>query len=1006
MEKTTILTFNALRAIIQNPIANFAGNAVVWPLKTIINHPRKSIVMLFGIAGARSIINLYMRLYGRFVNQFEFVPPNDEMHIMLRFIRNTLRFTAARWRYYFMTLGGYFPPNVQYYSALMEKSTIRKGDLRPTFVPAGDTIDIISCHSIHSHPKSAEFRSSANQYLTEMVRRAGYDPYSVSSSRRDDGDGNRFFYCSKDFGMKHKNDPVGENSALIFTDVDYYADMPRWLNLWKPICMYTLSPDRLNFNNEEYSFQCKGNVLHYNVSGGGRYNHQLWDYKGDTVTAIDYDGNLLVYDIEQRKIQGDEQHRLVWLLPKAKITDPLWISVYFDWCDNLLSRKVMMDGNLQYLWEPISDSLSIGEYGSNYSVTMSGKLYEAIRTRLQNKESTVFVSDVERMLKEAKHCDYVKDAPILYKCFGEQIAIKPNVIKTGAFPTVYLSIPKKGALSTEDSKMPGQVVTTPLTSQPAIFAAKGHNADRACIEGRIDAVRNSKRFSPKYKRYADEFVRRLVPQHLVGTGVPLSIGEVRETQTKRLQIGRFNQVAPMMSTNVENKIKAEIKTETYGAAKPPRNISTMTPEITIQSSAFSLPMAKVLKIHQWYCPGKKPKEIVAALDRVLQMEPEHAIEEGDYTCLDGTQSADYSNYLLLPMYMRYYAPEHRAEFRRLYKQIYKNQASTTTGFSYKPEMTVRSGSSITTQSGTLDNAFNVYCALRQMGYSEEEAWHLIGAIFGDDSVNANHRGVFTNFIAQVARDLGMLYKSNLRARGEPVLFLGRYFVDPTTSNDSFADPMRTIGKLHASANKTVSQEQGAANKAHGYITTDLMTPVIGTWAQRVIKITGLKFKNGTGEEQHKCSNAWPQRDRVAIRDSMAKVLNIDVEELIRKDKLIESVNGLDQFPVIFDTEYNHTQLAVVDGQLIGTDLHQIEENGTHGQPTSSNPSLQQNGAANANGASDAIKRPANCTSGSRKTPTQRRTQRSRRPRRILPTSRTSSGKSAKPSTPRTSGTRN
>jgi len=185
-----------------------------------------------------------------------------------------------------------------------------------------------------------------------------------------------------------------------------------------------------------------------------------------------------------------------------------------------------------------------------------------------------------------------------------------------------------------------------------------------------------------------------------------------------------------------------------------------------------------------------------------------------------------------------------------------------------------------------------------------------------------------------------------------------------------------------------------------------MTPVIGTWAQRVIKITGLKFKNGTGEEQHKCSNAWPQRDRVAIRDSMAKVLNIDVEELICKDKLIESVNGLDQFPVIFDTEYNHTQLAVVDGQLIGTDLHQIEENGTHGQPTSSNPSLQQNGAANANGASDAIKRPANCTSGSRKTPTQRRTQRSRRPRRILPTSRTSSGKSAKPSTPRTSGTRN
>jgi hypothetical protein len=554
--------------------------------------------------------------------------------------------------------------------------------------------------------------------------------------------------------------------------------------------------------------------------------------------------------------------------------------------------------------------------------------------------------------------------------------------------------------------MPGQVVGTPLTSQPALFAAKGNNADKACIEGRIDAVKNTKRFPLKYKRFAEEFVLKLIPKHLVGKGVPLSVGEVRDSQDKLAQRSRFKQVAPMMSLNAENKIKSFIKTETYGAAKPPRNISTMTPEITIQSSAYSLVMANVLKMNQWYCPGKKPKEIVSALDRVLRMEPEHDIEEGDYTCLDGTQSPDYSNLILLPAYMRYFAPEHRANFKNIYKQIYSNRANTSSGVSYKPEMTVRSGSSITTQCGTLDNAFNVYSALRLMGYSIDDAWQLIGAIFGDDSVNANHRGVFSNFIAQVASDLGMLYKSNLRERGAPVLFLGRYFVDPTTTNDSFADPMRTIGKLHVTANKNVSIEQGAANKAHGYLTTDLLTPVIGTWAQRVIKITGLKFKNGTGEEQHKCSNAWPQRDPDAIRTAMARVLNIDVAELIAKDKLISEVNGLDQFPVIFDTEYNHTQLAVVDGQLVGTDLHEQVKDGTHKESNSSIRILQQNVTTHGSSVVHASKRSENSFKTGSEAFAKRGLGGKRNTRRVYTQLRKSSSKSVKPGTPRTSGKQN
>jgi len=82
--------------------------------------------------------------------------------------------------------------------------------------------------------------------------------------------------------------------------------------------MYSLVPESLNYSSGEYSYRFEGDELIYDVAGGGSYKHRLWDYNGDTVTAIDLDGNLLVYDIEQRKIKGDDQHRLIWLLPKPK----------------------------------------------------------------------------------------------------------------------------------------------------------------------------------------------------------------------------------------------------------------------------------------------------------------------------------------------------------------------------------------------------------------------------------------------------------------------------------------------------------------------------------------------------------------------------------------------------------------------------------------------------------------------------------------------------------------
>lgn len=905
--------------------ARLVGSVVIIATKTLAkgfyHYPKSTLAMGTAVYVSYGVIKMHLRLTRYHSCNHEFVPQEHQVNVTYRYIKTTLRFTWGYVRYLYYTWGGLFPLSVRDYTSIIDKSRIPIADARPLLIPAGEKIEIFPCNSVHSHPRSAEFRSAAGNFITELLAKAGYTPYHVSAAKRDLGKGSRYYYCTKDMSQPMRDDPIEENSAIEMTDVDYYADMPRWLALRKPIVMYTLVPQSISFSNGEQSYYFENNEVVFHVAGGGKYQHQLWDYKGDVVTALDLDGNLIVYELEQRLIKGDEHHRIIALMPRAVITDPLFLTMKLDWLDNLLQRKTVTQGDLNVLWEPIDDVLSVGRVDSKYSVTITGKLFAAIKARLAHKDSAPFVSDVERMLKEEKHPNYARDAPILFECIERNITLRQNVVKTGSFPTVFAAIPKKGALSTEDTKRPGQVVTTPMVSQPSLFAAKGYNADVACIEGRIDKVCNHVRFPRKYRNYASEFVDRLVPLESIGKGVPLSFREVRALQNKKAQRGRFDRIAPIMSTSAENSIRSFIKTEPYSAAKAPRNISTMSPDITIQSSAYSLPMANILKNHHWYCPGKAPRAIVDRLHEVMKRDLQEDLEEGDYTCLDGTQSADYSDLLLLPMYMRYLAPEHRGEFKRLYKQIYTKKAVTSNGVSYKPRMTVRSGSSITTQAGTLCNAFNVYSALRNMGYDAGGAWDRIGAIFGDDSLNANYDGIFREHIEQVSRELGMIYKSNLRPRGEPVLFLGRYFVDPTTTYDSFADPLRTIGKLHLSSNNSVSPEQAAANKAHGYHTTDALTPIIGTWASRVLEITKLAFKSGTGEEQYKCSNAWPQRDRRAICESMAFVLGLSVAEVEIIDAEVRRVEGLDQFPVVLETTYAHKQCAVVDGELVGTDLH-------------------------------------------------------------------------------------
>jgi hypothetical protein len=789
--------------------------------------------------------------------------------------------------------------------------------------------------------------------MIHSVETAGYTPYVVSRANRDRGDGSRYYYHAKDYHVKFRDDPVNENHCFIFTDVDYYADMNRWMTHWKPILMYTLIPKQISYQGEEFAyFIDNNNELNYHVKGGASYKHKLWHYRGDTVCVVDCFGAICIFDVEQREIEGDPQHRLIWLLPKARIPFLGWIIDPVRKGYNMLSRLNVLNKDICYLWDAVTDELSVRSIKNKYSVEINGKLFHSIKSRLANKDTPVRTSDIERMLNTGgfdKKCSVVA-APLLLDCWNFD-PLEPNILSTGTFSTNFEALPFRKQVGTEDAKHVGQATTTPVVNNPALFAAKGLNADRSCIEGRVDKPRNVKNPNRLYYDYAREFVNFVVPEKDRGTGAPLDADEVREKQDGKLQRSRFDEIIHGMSTVVFNKLKAFIKTETYNSAKAPRNITTMSPELTVNMSAYTIPFSAFLKKLPWYAPGKSPKQIIKRVREIAQETGGHGKASSDYPTFDGSVSGFLQENVTLACSMSWLAETYRAEFKGYFDQVFKKNAVTSEGELYNAGTGTRSGSPLTTYN-TIKNAFNSYCALRNMGYKPREAYKKLGLYAGDDGDTANYEGKFGDALSKVASDLGQKCEPIIIPDHEPFPFCGRYFVDPLLSDDTFQDPLRTMGKIHLSGNKGVKREQAVANKAHGYLSTDAKTPLIGTYCKRSLELVGnLKFKNGTHEEKYKCSNSWPQTERSDIMTAMAKVIGYDEAEIESMDKQLSEVNGLDQFPVILNTMVNHKIEAVVDGEVVGIDPHNKNDEITKDSKPTTSPGILEQGSPKGNNGS-------------------------------------------------------
>jgi len=804
------------------------------------------------------------------------------------------------------------PLKVHKCSKAIEKSIIRYPNLRKVLDFPIQQIKLIALPKNHTHRDAATLRTSVNIEMSRIVRDAGFTPYTISMSANDPGIGNRFFYFPKDLNIPYRADFVPDDGVLLFTDVDYYADMNKWLLQFKPMIIYTLVPEQASYTGPDFSYFIKDDVVHYTVSGGATYNHKIWDYSGDTISIIGKHGSLLTYHVTQHKLDKDPHRRLITIIPSTITLRPHY--EYLDFQDGLRRRKFTFN-NKTILYNCVKDTVSIAANGSPHSVSLPGISYAAIKSRLSNKTAPPVISDVERILSADNIDQPQVKAAVLFPLIDD-IDYKDNVIQTTSLPCFYQPIKP---LITEDGKNPGKAFSNPLTDQTSVFAAKSHNADHACIDGRVVKMRNSVVPPAKYNKYLDEFVELLVPTP--GVGTPWSIDQVKRAQNAPAQVARHRLTEASLSTKSKNRLAAMIKTEAYVSTNDPRNITTCAPEHTIGMSSFSLAFkTEVLKKVPWYGPSKTPKQICNRLAKISK----NGVIEGDYRRLDGSMT-QYTHAPYKRAMMRWLHQDFRAEYEHWHKTCFMGKACTATGVKYDAGESTVSGSSITSDTNTNGVSYVDYVSLRELGHSPKEAWELLGIICGDDSVNPYLPG-FAEMMEKVSNDFGLSLVCEVKLKGSSVKYCSRIFVDPSTINDSFQDPLRTIPKLHLTANKMVSNEQAAVNKAAGYIITDWHTPIIGDWCRKVMELTDLPVAYQTREEIYKCTMSWPQSQPDLIRDEFCRVTNITGAELAAAVDRIKKVKHLDGFPTVMTMPFEHKLAAVIGSEIVGPTQRISEKN--------------------------------------------------------------------------------
>jgi len=708
----------------------------------------------------------------------------------------------------------------------------------------------------HTHGDSAAARSTASFFIQRVASGIGRTPYYYQGSGSDQRSGrsySRKYYWAKDLMAPATNLEPARSDILSMVDVDYYVDMEEMLmDRFQPYMLYTLVPSRAGKDAGDYGYRfMSSGKVEYHVSGGGRYNHELWNWDGDSVRVFRYlfgvPIGMACYAIERR--QMDDDHQVVLLVPLYRTVNPFmtWIATGRLQARPLRRFNPVVDGFVRfYVSKPGGLEVVTGVTGEYSSSSVPAHVDSTIASVANTISGKLTLSTVKAKLDDGRPTDIKnhRGAEVLLEFHLKR---KPTIEQVSIVDTVrrFQWVPK-GAEPDTDAK-PGMTAFMQPLLDGGFTPDVCEGNEKRFVDKRIKEIASKELHMDSFMlKCMDEFAAFVVPDPEMYSLNPVDVDEVYARQSKPSQQAILREAEHGTPIPVTQQF---MKREAYGRVNDPRGISTINGVDKREYSRFIYAFTDTfMKRQKWYAFGKSPKEVA---ERVAEIsEKAHKLFKTDFSRMDGRHS-NVLTFLEKLVLLRAFHPSHHTHFLETFNRHNHLRARTKFGISYETMFQRLSGGADTSSSNTLDTAFIAYLTYRMMTMEPKEAWELLGIYGGDDGLSAD---MDPQVATRAAVRVGQVLDLEGVNRGElGVAFLARRYGPDVWYGDtnSCCDIKRQLSKFHLTVNlpSKVTPVRKLQEKSLAFAFTDANTPIIGEFVSKVLELhphPKSEFKNELG----------------------------------------------------------------------------------------------------------------------------------------------------------------
>nr|APG76453.1 hypothetical protein [Shayang noda-like virus 1] len=772
----------------------------------------------------------------------------------------------------------------------------------------------------HTHGDAATARNSATESMHTAAKQLGMQPYVVSPSRREQNVlGWRCYFQPNDYGMQTRYDKIPDDACFIMTDVDYYADMPDWISLARPILMYSFMPTQAAGCVDGSNYTIENDIIRYRVNGGGDFRHPIWNWNFDTLYVdmpcsftqqiARYICGLFGWGYRRHyftidSISFGSMHNIYVLLPLRTL------SIDFLQLGTRLERMIFRDGSFNKLLVNKEGKLwvSIAKQGEYTAVDLPINEFEAVSATF-SLASKHYLADTLRWAPSLKNDG---TASILH-CYLNQTIHRPQdslVFQPGTMSPHYIVDPKPY----EEYRFYARDFAPCPLSRPALAPAVSQTNEDVTIQERVTKPqqRSGRKVPPvRFVQYANEFVHELVRGY-EHTGDPWQWEDVAELQIRQHQ--RSRNLRSILHTTCEFVVRAFQKKEHYASITAPRNISTVPSEHTLEYSTFTRSFKEVILKHaHWYVPGSNPQQIAQRVATLARSGD--SVLETDFSKFDGHQSEWLHYHVEFPAQYLFFKEKYRYRLYELHARELSPKAYTAMGKRYSTEYSRLSGTPNTTDGNTILNAFFQYATAREMRFSPEHAYQAIGLAYGDDGLMSSV--IKPEIAIKTADIIGLPVKTHVAQYGEPVTFLSRVFRDPWVCLSSIQEPKRALAKINSTVHPELDIQRAGLLKTSGYLVTDALTPVISDWCYAYLRITSQEPTTDLMESEANYfareypETPWPQDSSIEWINIVATLLSVQPVDINKFIEQCQVATTLDQLPILPIGDVEHKMDGVI-----------------------------------------------------------------------------------------------